>query len=85
MWFGLKTGLLIAVMVAAHHIASWMAPELAATATAEGASLGTRLAFGALKGAMALGGTMLVNTIIPSPKPASPAMNWGGAIRRSAT
>lgn len=74
----LKTVLLIAVMVAAPEIASWAFPEMAAAAGAANASLGAKLAFGAVKAGIALGGAMLVNALIPSPRPAAPSLNWGG-------
>jgi hypothetical protein len=76
----LKTVLAIAVMIAAPEIAAWMAPELAAAAAASTSAFsGASLAFGALKAGIAIAGTALINAVIPSPRPATPQLSFGGA------
>ena len=76
----LKTVLAIAVMIAAPEIAAWIAPELAAAAAASTTAFSSAsLTFGALKAGIAIAGTALINAVIPSPKPATPQLSFGGA------
>jgi len=63
--------LTIAVMVAAIYLGPMSAVAMGYTAAGSAAALATA--------GIALAGSMLINTVIPAPKPSMPSLNWGGS------
>ena len=63
--------LTIAVMVAAIYLGPMAAVAMGYTAAGSAAAMATA--------GIALAGSMLINTVIPAPKPSMPSLNWGGS------
>jgi predicted phage tail protein len=67
----LRIVLTIAVMVAAIYLGPMAAVAMGYTATGTAAAMATA--------GIAMVGSVLVNTVIPAPKPSMPSLNWGGS------
>jgi hypothetical protein len=67
----LRTVLTIAVLVASIYLGPEVAVAMGYTATGSAAAMATA--------GLAMVGSVLVNTVIPAPKPSMPSMNWGGS------
>ncbi|CAA7615683.1 host specificity factor TipJ family phage tail protein [Magnetospirillum sp. UT-4] len=63
--------LTIAVMVAAIYLGPMAAVAMGYTATGTAAAMATA--------GIAMVGSVLINTVIPAPKPSMPSLNWGGS------
>lgn len=67
----LRTVLTIAVLVASIYLGPMAAVAMGYTATGTAAAMATA--------AIAMVGSVLVNTVVPAPKPSIPSMSWGGS------
>jgi len=67
----LRTVLTIAVLVASIYLGPMAAVDMGYTATGTAAAMATA--------GIAMVGSVLVNTVVPAPKPSMPSMNWGGS------
>jgi hypothetical protein len=67
----LRTVLTIAVLVAAIYLGPMAAVAMGYTATGTAAAMATA--------GIAMVGSVLINTVIPAPKPSMPSLNWGGS------
>lgn len=67
----LRIVLTIAVMVAAIYLGPMAAVAMGYTATGTAAAMATA--------GIAMVGSVLINTVIPAPKPSMPSLNWGGS------
>lgn len=67
----LRTVLTIAVLVASIYLGPMAAVAMGYTATGTAAAMATA--------GIAMVGSVLVNTVVPAPKPSIPSMSWGGS------